>query len=93
MAGSFIGRRQTHVYQNLQRSVRRLLMRVHSKSVKRMNTPEIEAVEILRRYQRLIRKVSLTISRSERRRILQKSGLFPALYRLYRVSPPCLVRR
>jgi hypothetical protein len=45
-ADSFIGQRQTHVHKDLQRSVRRLRVRVHSESVKRPRAPQIETFEI-----------------------------------------------
>jgi hypothetical protein len=83
---SFIGQRQTYVHKDLQRPVRRLRVRVHSKSVKRPRAPQIKTVEIsnqlrsLRRYKQLIRRLSLKkASRGERRRILPKVGLFLAI--------------
>jgi hypothetical protein len=45
-ADSLIGQRQTHVHNDLQRSVRRLRVQVHSESVKRPRAPQIEIFEI-----------------------------------------------
>jgi hypothetical protein len=45
-AESYIGQRQTHVREDLQRPVRQLRVRVHLESVKRPRAPEVETVEI-----------------------------------------------